>query len=215
MRSLLYLELGKPGYKTVNYLGRRGMAIPMSLLFVTVAITLLFSMTTSRTTVKKQNLSSYTQKKAYYMAMGGIQHALLKLRVLPREAYQAGALARGICPFFSTFGNQQVSTETPILYKNNVAMDIFMSDLHSSSPPGGPGGVPLSFNFKQGETGWGYKITKFTVSNYYTETQGTEAGTVYQVCHIEAMGYANDPRDSIASRTEFVSKQVKLERKIN
>ena len=192
---------------------RLGMAVPLVLLFVIMTTILLFSMMFNRTATRKQSLASYTQKQAYYMAVGGIQHALLKLRLLHREAYDAGAVARGVCPFFTPRDNEIVTAVGT--QKSSKALDFFRADLDSRADT-------LQMQLKGGEfpipdaagQEWYYEVTKLFVSTYHTSTTGADAGLVKEVAVIEAMGYAYDPRDKVFQRKEFVTKTVEMRRRI-
>ena len=75
------------------------MAIPLVMGFCFLATVFVFMMSTIRVEDKRQNLMTFQQLKAYYLAQAAIQHALLKVRILPNEVYDASALARGLCPF--------------------------------------------------------------------------------------------------------------------
>lgn len=191
---------------------RQGMAVPLVLLFCLVTFTFLFSMVSSRSRMRKQTLSTHTQKKAYYMAQGGIQQALLKLRLLHRKAYDAGAISRGVCPFLNPYENNVVSNANPDR-ATRKALDIFLSDLKSTSTSpdlslrltGGTYPIPNS-----GTTQWKYEVIEFNVDTYYMRSDGS----VKEVAHIKAMGYAFDPRDLVPERRELVEKSVELTRKI-
>ena len=148
------------------------------------------------------------------MALGGIQQALLKLRLLHREAYDAGAVARGVCPFFNPRDDQYVDAAGT--EKSDKALNFFLEDLNSAESTsrkllltGGEFPIPTNAALP-----WRYEVTKFFVSTYHTTTTGAEAGVVKEVATIESMGYAYDPRDNITERIEFVTKTVEMRRKI-
>jgi len=112
-RSRLDLVRGRPR-------SREAVSIPLVVVISSVLFIMLVSYTVTRTTVKKQFKKTMGQVKATYMAKAGIQHAILKLRILPNEGYKAGALARGICPFT---GTPTTADQRPL--------DFYISDLHS------------------------------------------------------------------------------------
>ncbi|HNW34567.1 MAG TPA: hypothetical protein PKM25_06530 [Candidatus Ozemobacteraceae bacterium] len=190
------------------------MALPLVMLFVTVTFITLFWMSTSRTGVRKQTLSGHSQKRAYYAALGGVQHALLKLRLLHREAYDAGSLVRGVCPFFNPYGNSLVETSSSLSNKTTNAMNIFISDLSTAScriPSSITSGeFPLPDSDK-----WGYSIASFAVYSYHTSTSTTDFGTIREIVRIDSVGSAFDPRDKESVRKENVTKQVELLRSLH
>ncbi|MBF0548225.1 MAG: hypothetical protein HQM08_27560 [Candidatus Riflebacteria bacterium] len=193
------------------FLNNSGMAVPIALLFTLIIFTFFFSLSQFRSSVKKQNLASHTQKKAYYMAMGGVQHALLKLRLLPTEAYKASCLAKGICPFFNPRGNTLISTTIPPTNIYSQSLDQFRCDLNSAS-------MPFSFTDPEivgGAHPWKYEVCSFSISVFYTSTDTASLGLVREDATIRVMGYAFDARDdSLKERIEFVEKQVEMKRKI-
>ncbi|MBF0406824.1 MAG: hypothetical protein HQM10_05700 [Candidatus Riflebacteria bacterium] len=190
-----------------NSSSKNGMAVPLTLLFCVIFMTFLFTLSTFRSRVKKQSLASHTQKKAYYMAMGGIQHALLKLRILPRDAYAASSLYRGVCPFFNPRGNSLIATDTTPTNFYPQALEMFRSDLNSASMP---------WSFKELTSGphpWRYEVSSFSISSFYTNTD-TDLGLTRETATIKVMGYAFDERDSNQDRIEYIEKQVEIKRKI-
>jgi len=192
---------------------KHGLAVPVVLLFVFMVSVYLFSLLSTRKEVRKQGLTNINQRQAYYMAMGGIQQALLKLRLLHREAYDAGSLARGICPFFNPYGDNLVATDISAGTKTNKAMGIFLTDLNSRHVPItilNAGGADFAMPHDD-EFVWGFEITEIDVSTYYTSAVD---GSVRQVAKITAEGTAYDPRASRQGSKEKVSKSIELHRRI-
>lgn len=192
---------------------RCGIAIPLVLMFVFVVSVYLFSMIYSRSEVRKQGLTSLNQRQAYYMAMGGIQQALLKIRLLHREAYDAGSLNRGICPFFNPYGENLVANDISAGIKTSKARNIFMTDLNSGQLPIrilNDGGAEFSMPADD-EFVWGYEVTELEVTTYYTSATD---GSVKQVAKVSAVGSSYDPRASKTGRKEKVTKSVELDRRI-
>ncbi|GAB4269998.1 MAG: hypothetical protein Kow0029_06460 [Candidatus Rifleibacteriota bacterium] len=193
---------------------KKGIAVPFALLFAVVASVYLFSLLFSRTEVRKQGMANLNQKQAYYMAMGGIQQALLKVRLLHREAYDAGSLARGICPFFNPYGDNLVSTDLTGSTKTAKAMQFFLSDLNSGHVPIEilQEGEPEFKLVEDPEFKWEFEVTDLEVSTYYTSDLD---GSVKEVVKVTAIGSAYDPRGSKTGRKEKVTKKIELHRKIN
>ena len=78
---------------------RGAFSIPMVVLFCSIMVIVLIAFIQTRVNMKQQTKVNFRQLKAHYLAQAGIQHALLKLRILPNESYEAACLERGICPF--------------------------------------------------------------------------------------------------------------------
>ncbi len=67
---------------------RRGMAI-IVILFMAFAIGIILAvMVKSNSNLVLQNKTTLRNLQAYYLAQSGVQHTLLKLRLLPKECYQ-------------------------------------------------------------------------------------------------------------------------------
>lgn len=194
-------------------LSKRGIAVPFAILFAVVASVYLFSLYFSRTEVRRQGLANLNQKQAYYMALGGIQQALLKVRLLHREAYDAGSLARGICPFFNPYGDNLVAQDLAGGTKTQLATQHFLSDLNSGHVPFKilqDGGTDYEL-VEDPQFKWEFEVTEIEVSTYYTSDVD---GSVKEVVKIGAIGSAYDPRVSKTGRKEKVSKKIELHRTI-
>lgn len=192
---------------------RKGIAIPLVLLFVLMVSVYIISLLHTRSGVRTQALTGLNQRQAYYMAMGGIQQALLKIRLLHREAYDAGSLNRGICPFFNPYGDNLVAEDISGGVPTPKAKNIFLSDINSGHVPitildaGGPDfSMPIDDEFT-----WGFEVTDMDVTTYYTSDTD---GSVKQVALVTAVGSAYDPRANVTGTREKVTKSVELNRRI-
>lgn len=192
---------------------RKGIAIPLVLLFVLMVSVYIMSLLHTRSGVRTQALTSLNQRQAYYMAMGGIQQALLKIRLLHREAYDAGCLSRGICPFFNPYGDNLVAEDISGGTATPDAKEIFLSDINSGHVPitildaGGPEfSMPIDDEFI-----WGFEATDMDVTTYYTSDTD---GSVRQVALVTAVGSAFDPRANVTGTRETVTKSIELNRRI-
>jgi hypothetical protein len=67
---------------------RRGVAIIVVLFFAFSIAIILFFMISSNSNLANQNKQSLSQMQAYYLAHSGMQHAKLRLRLLPKETYE-------------------------------------------------------------------------------------------------------------------------------
>ncbi len=73
---------------------RQGIAIVVVLLFAVSIALFMFILIGSNTNLSLQNRKTLGQLQAYFLAQSALQHAILKLRLLPKETYdafQAGA----------------------------------------------------------------------------------------------------------------------------
>lgn len=158
--------------------GRRsGIAIPLVVIFCGVMAILVYTLTQTRIEQKRQNITQFNALQAHYLAQGAVQHALLKFRVLPTEAYAATALARGLCPFHVAGPGTKLIPGTG---KTPEALDAFVKDINSDRQEGG---VDLAFKSDEFKK-WHYGIVNSRAITSFTT--GTET---VNVVAIEAVGW--------------------------
>ena len=66
---------------------RKGVAVMVVLFFCFAIATVLYVLISSNVNLAYQNRKTLLQLQAYYMAHSGLQHAKLKLRLLPKETF--------------------------------------------------------------------------------------------------------------------------------
>ena len=174
---------------------RRGQAIPLVMGFCFIAAIFVFAITSIRVEDKKQNLLTFQQLKAYYMAQGAIQHALLKVRILPNEAYDVGALSRGLCPLTAGQPDGDFSPKWP------GGLDNFISDVNTTE-------LPLEFAVAGQETeSWGYEITSAAaLTTFMKDTGAGIQRDKVNVLQFVAVGTIQDKLQSDAASTTGESK---------
>ncbi|MBI3890079.1 MAG: hypothetical protein HY303_00960 [Candidatus Wallbacteria bacterium] len=151
---------------------RRGFAIPLVVIFCGLMTFMVYYMTRTRLEAKRQNVTQFNALQAHYLAQGAIQHALLKFRVLPTEAYAATALARGLCPFHVA---PPGSTPATGAGKTPDALTTFVEDCNFDA-------VPLQITGPE-FAGWHCEIGSSEAITSFTS--GTETVNVVE---IEAVG---------------------------
>ncbi len=77
-----------------------GMAIPMVLVFATALGILATYIIKNTQQYNRSNLTSFAQLQGHYIARAGIEHAMLKIKYLHRELYDAVCMAQGRNPLF-------------------------------------------------------------------------------------------------------------------
>lgn len=81
--------------------GSRGFAVPLVLVFATIMGLLATFVIRSNSHNFRQNLTSYNQLQAAFVARAGLEHALLKVKYLHRELFDAACFAQGRNPLFN------------------------------------------------------------------------------------------------------------------
>jgi hypothetical protein len=79
---------------------RYGMAIPLVLVFATALGIVATYLIKSTQQYNRSNMTSFAQLQAHFTARAGIEHAMLKIKFLHRELYDAICLAQGRNPLF-------------------------------------------------------------------------------------------------------------------
>lgn len=131
---------------------RQAQAIPLVMGFAFLASVFVFMLMSIRVEDKKQNLLTFQQLKAYYMAQAAIQHALLKVRILPNETYDASALARGQCPLLIDPPDTTAALPDGDPWKDGLAY--LVEDVTTDSTLGG---IALQLNAGEAAN-WSYRI---------------------------------------------------------
>ncbi len=81
-------------------MNRQGMAIPLVLVFATVLGLLSTFIIKNTQHYNRSNQTSFGQLQAHFVARAGVEHAMLKIKFLHRELYDAICLAQGRNPLF-------------------------------------------------------------------------------------------------------------------
>jgi hypothetical protein len=81
-------------------MNRHGIAIPVVLAFLIAMCTFGTFVFHTMKQQNRQNLTSILQIQAHFLARAGMEHALLKVKYLQRELYDAACLAQGRNPLF-------------------------------------------------------------------------------------------------------------------
>lgn len=117
---------------------RRGIAVPLVLVFA--AILLITGIFILRNTQQHaaQNRTSLAQLQGHFLARAGLEHALLKVKYLHRELYDAACLLQGRNPLFDYSrasptdpGDLGISSQNPgpvfLYYENEAAPNRFFT----------------------------------------------------------------------------------------
>ena len=79
---------------------KQGMAIPLVLIFATImGIVSTFLIKNSKEH-NRQNQTSFAQLQSYFIARAGVEHAMIKIKYLHRELYDAICMSQGRNPLF-------------------------------------------------------------------------------------------------------------------
>ncbi|HNX76983.1 MAG TPA: hypothetical protein PLM07_05885 [Candidatus Rifleibacterium sp.] len=81
-------------------MNKKGMAIPLVLIFATVLGLLSTYIIKNTQQYNRSNQMSFAQLQVHFVARAGVEHAMLKIKFLHRELYDAICLAQGRNPLF-------------------------------------------------------------------------------------------------------------------
>ncbi len=98
----------------------------MVLIFAAVLAILGFFLLRNSRQQNRQNQTSFNQLQAHFVARAGLEHALLKVKYLPRELYDAACLAQGRNPLYDfSKGIDGISPQNPgpiFLYRDQSGL---------------------------------------------------------------------------------------------
>ena len=109
---------------------KRGFAVVVVIFFGFIVGILLYALVSSSSNIAMQNKQTLRQLQAYYLAQSGVQHVMLKLRLLPREIFEN---------FSSGYGKpcKDVSSEDhpDLMVCPNGKFDLFSQNPPADSEP--------------------------------------------------------------------------------
>ncbi len=143
---------------------RRGMVLVMVIFFIFAVSIGLFMLTQTNTLIGTQTRSTLRQLQAYYIAQSGLQHQLLKLKLLPREAYEAMKTTAGAQEFA-----QDVKSDNDMLLAfrecSPAEADAFtLFDASTSPPQRSP--YPAEYVIEELQPGKSHLNMKFAQDSY-------------------------------------------------
>ncbi|MEW6709615.1 MAG: hypothetical protein AB1403_07285 [Candidatus Riflebacteria bacterium] len=177
---------------------RKGMAIPLVLVFCVCVMVFASSLALFRKESKQQNLGNVHFLQANFMAQSAIQMMLLKLSAFPQEACDAGVLSLGYCPFRGIISGSTVSPNAA--GANPDGLTQFFADCNSTAfPIKVPGLSP----------DWKFAVTDFKVISAYTNPAERQLIISAQ---ITSEGETRLAKGGMDVRKEEMIKTVKLTR---
>ena len=81
-------------------MNKKGMAIPVVLIFATIMGIVSAFLIRGAREHNRQIQTSFTQLQSYFVARAGVEHAMLKIKYLHRELYDAICMSQGRNPLF-------------------------------------------------------------------------------------------------------------------
>jgi len=187
--------------KKSRWISKNGFAVPVVIIFVFCALTFAGAMYFFRKEVKQQNVVNVNFLQANFLAQGAIQHALLKVKILPQETFDAGVIQLGLCPFRGVVSGGTAVTTGP--NRSNMALNMFRSDISTASRPWKITNTDFT------PANWNYKVSSFTVIAAYADPAKKE---LVQTIRIIALGTVIDPKGGRGSRTEEMVKTIEVRR---
>lgn len=119
---------------------RRAMAIPVVLMVILGAMIMASSVFMFRKESKQQNITNFHFLRVNFLAQSAAQHVLLKLSCFPQDAYDAGVLGLGYCPFQGIVYSED-KEPTPGLV-DATALKLFVEDCNTEEGSGIPWKIP-------------------------------------------------------------------------
>ncbi|HEY9070084.1 MAG TPA: hypothetical protein VIV61_07485 [Candidatus Ozemobacteraceae bacterium] len=188
--------------------GRSGIAIILVLTFVLCVFSLATAMFYFRKEVKQQNVSNVNFLQANFLAQAGVQHALLKCRILPQEAYDSGMALQGYCPLQAVIAGAAPSRGVG----SSRAMQVFTGDCTADPARGIPWDSRIQSDLGLNPADWRYEVASMTVIAAFTKPADRLFVLTSQII---ASGTVIEHRGGRGPRSELMTKTIELTRKIN
>lgn len=188
--------------------GRRGVAIIIVLTFITGTLAFATAMFFFRKEVKQQNVTNVNFLQANFLTQAAVQHALLKCRILPQEAYDSGMALQGFCPLQAVVAGGTPSRGT----SSDRAMGIFISDCTSDPAAGIPWDARIQSDLGLDLNDWQYEVASMSVLAAFTKPAEKLFILTSQII---ASGTVIERRGGRGPRSELMTKTIELTRKIN
>lgn len=180
---------------------RKGIAIPLVLIFAFCVMVYAGSLIFFRKESKQQNIGNVHFLQANFMAQSAIQMMLLKLSAFPQEACDAGVVFMGYCPFRGITAEDNVSL-LPGQDNRTKGLDQFFVDCNTDA-------FPLKVPDINPDH-WKFAVTNFRVISAYTVPAEKELIISAQ---ITSVGEAFMEKGAKNLRKEEMIKSIKLTRK--
>jgi len=186
---------------------RHGIAVPLVVLFCFCTMGLAVSMFYFRKEAKQLNLMTVNFLQANFLAQAAIEHLVLKCRILPQEAYDAGMILAGYCPLQAVIAGSNPSAG---MRRVPRAMNIFIGDCNSTAVPWRLNRLATS-NPGWRQTDWRYEVASMSVISAFSDLVNKKFVITVQVI---ASGSVFDPRGGRGWHTERMTKTLELRREL-
>ncbi|MGM0600563.1 MAG: hypothetical protein ACQETH_12200 [Candidatus Rifleibacteriota bacterium] len=180
------------------YRHRRGLAIPLVLVFTVCIMVYASSLVFFRKESKQQNLTNIHFIQANFLAQSAIQMMLLKISAYPQEACDAGVLSMGYCPFRAIIAGDELDV---LNTGNPEGLQQFAQDCNTDA-------FPLKIPDIDPEN-WKFNVEDFKVISAYTNPGEKQLIISAQ---ITSLGEATMARGGMGTRKEEMIKTIKLTR---
>lgn len=179
-------------------LRRHGLAIPLVLMFCFCIVVMAMSLFYFRKESKQQNITNFQFLQVNFLAQSATQHMLLKLSAFPQDAYDAGVLSLGYCPFRGITFSDSAAPPAPGQIDTG-GLDVFRSDISVNSLPW------LIPDINAAD--WQYGIASFEIISAYSDIASRQTVLTAQIA---AIGEGNMSRRNMGVRRERLIKTVQL-----
>ncbi len=184
----------------ITTLSKKGMAVPVVLLIVLCVMVMSITVVHFRKQSKQQNVSNFHFLRVNFLAQSAVQQMLLKLSVLPQEAYDSGVLSLGYCPFRGIVSDG--STPLTPGNKDDAALKIFFEDCKIETIPWQ---FPESRMKVQSDNI--YNVESLKIMSAYNDTASK---TTYLTAKIVAFGKGKMEKGNAGFRKEKLEKVIQL-----
>ncbi len=184
---------------------RKGMAMPIVMLIVLCVMIMSITLFYFRKESKQQNVTNFHFLRVNFLAQSAVQHMLLKLSVLPQEAYDSGVLSLGYCPFRGIIVGDNTNTQTPT-NKDPSGLEKFFKDCKIDTIPWHP---DLQDRMKKigAVSDSKYSVDSLSIISAYNNVDEKKT---YLTAKIVAIGEGKMEKGNAGFRKEKLEKVIQL-----
>lgn len=158
---------------------KQGMAIPLVLIFATILGLISTFLLKSARNYNRSNLTSQAQLQSYFLARAGVEHAMLKIKYLHRELYDAICMSQGRNPLFDfTLIQENQPVSSAIKQYNPGPIFLYKEGQYTPLPNSV---YTQNFGNHPNKDQWLEAFTNDLTSN---PTQGQKGNTVNQILDV-------------------------------
>ena len=197
---------------------KKGMAIPLVLIFATIMGAVSIFLLRNTKQGNSQNLTSLDQLQSYFIARAGVEHAMVKVKYLNRELYDAMCMQQGRSSLFdySQISDADIKNNRPYMAISEYNPGpIFLYMAGEKTPSGVNTDMGTMKSPKVASSTWINTFKADLASDFYVDgNPGTKYNKILQITNIEdqvkSLGNAKIKDNKIFNSAAYIVSDIKV-----